>query len=98
MIAPTRALRDEINATIRDGLIAEGAVSGPARQGERLVSRGMTRAEMTVPSNYARGDTVVFNRPYKTLGVEAGDERTVVGIDRTCGTVRLENGKGDKVF
>ncbi|MCY4478514.1 MAG: AAA family ATPase, partial [Rhodospirillales bacterium] len=49
--APTRALRDEINETIRTRLVAEGAVAGPARQGEKLVSRGLTRAEMTVPSN-----------------------------------------------
>ena len=35
-----RALRDEINLRIREHLIAEGAVSGPARQGEKLVSGG----------------------------------------------------------
>ena len=39
MIAPIRALRDEINTRIRENLIAEGAVSGPVRQGEKLVSR-----------------------------------------------------------
>ena len=98
VIAPTRALRDEINATIREGLIAEGAVSGPARRGEKLVSRGMTRAEMAVASNYRAGDTVIFNRPYKTIGIEAGDERTVTGISRTWGNVRLEDGKGNGVL
>ena len=98
VIAPTRALRDEINATIREGLIAEGAVSGPARRGEKLVSRGMTRAEMAVASNYRAGDTVIFNRPYKTIGVEAGDERTVTGISRTWGNVRLEDDKGNGVL
>ena len=98
VIAPTRALRDEINATIREGLVAEGAVSGPARRGEKLVSRGMTRAEMAVASNYRAADTVIFNRPYKTIGVEAGDERTVTGISRTWGNVRLEDGKGNGVL
>lgn len=44
VIAPTRALRDEINATIRAGLVAEGAVDGPARQGEKLVPRDLNRA------------------------------------------------------
>ena len=71
MIAPTRALRDEINETIRAQLIGEGAVSGPSRQGEKLVSRGLTRAEMARASNYSAGDTVSFNRQYKTLGVPA---------------------------
>ena len=40
VIAPTRALRDRINETLRDRLIAEGAVSGPAREVGKLVPRG----------------------------------------------------------
>ena len=92
--APTRALRDEINETIRSRLVAEGAVAGPARQGEKLVSRGLTRAEMTVPSNYAIGDTVIFNRAYQTLGVSPGDERRVAGVDRRWGRVDLADGEG----
>ena len=89
VIAPTRALRDTINETVRAQLVAEGAVAGPARHGEKLVSRGLTRAEMTVATNYASGDTVIFNRPYKTLGVAAGDERRVVGVDRRWRRVDL---------
>ena len=95
VIAPTRALRDEINATIRAGLLAEGAISGPARQGEKLAPRDLTRAEMSRASSYNVGDTVIFNRPYKRLGVEKGDERTVAGIDRRWGTVHLEDAKGN---
>ena len=94
-IAPTRALRDEINATIREGLVAEGAISGPARRGEKLVPRDLTRAQMASASNYNVGDTVIFNRPYKRLGVGKGDERTVTGIDRRWGTVHLEDAKGN---
>ncbi len=45
VIAPTRALRDRINETIRDRLIAEGAVSGPAREVGKLVPRGLTHVE-----------------------------------------------------
>ncbi len=95
VIAPTRALRDSINATIRDGLVAEGAISGPARQGEKLVARDLTRAQMARASNYNIGDTVIFARPYKTLGVEKGDERRVAGIDRRWGVLRLEDAKGN---
>ena len=94
VIAPTRALRDTINETVRARLVAEGAIGGPARQGEKLVPRGLTRAEMTVASNYAPGDTVIFNRPYKTLGVAAGDERRVAGVDRRWGRVDLADGEG----
>ena len=97
VIAPSHALRNEINAVIRGHLIEEGAIHGPARNGERLVSRGMTRAEMADRSNYRPGDTVIFNRPYKTLGVEKGDEREVAGVDEKRGTVRLRNGRGNIV-
>ena len=96
VIAPTRALRDTINATIRDGLVAEGTISGPARPGEKLVARDLTRAQMARASNYNIGDTVIFARPYKTLGVEKGDERRVAGIDRRWGVLRLEDAKGDR--
>ena len=95
VIAPTRALRDEINVTIREGLVAEGVIDGPARQGEKLVSRDLTRAQMARASNYNIGDTVIFNRPYKRLGVEKGDERRVARIDRRWGTVHLEDAKGN---
>ena len=95
VIAPTRALRDGINATVREGLVAEGVIDGPARQGENLVPRDLTRAQMSRASNYNVGDTVIFNRPYKRLGVEKGDERTVTGIDRRWGTVHLADAKGN---
>ncbi|MCY4058902.1 MAG: AAA family ATPase, partial [Gammaproteobacteria bacterium] len=93
-VAPTRALRDAINDIIRAQLVGEGAVAGPARPGEKLVSRGLTRAQMTVAANYAPGDTVIFNRPYKTLGVEAGDERRVTGVDRQWKRVDLADDQG----
>ena len=97
VIAPTRALRDEINDTIRAQLVAEGAISGPARQGEKLVSRGLTNAEMARASNYSAGDTVIFNRRYKTLGVEKGDEREVERVDYERNTVWLGDGNGNLV-
>ena len=95
IVAPTRALRDGINATVREGLVAEGAVSGPSMEVDRLVPRDLTRAEMTRASSYGVGDTVIFARPYRTLGVERGDERRVASVDRRWGVVRLEDAKGD---
>ena len=97
VIAPTRALRGEINETIRDRLIEEGAVHGPARQGEKLVSRGLTRVEMSQASNYRAGDTAIFTRRYKTLGVEKGDERTGARINHEQHLVYLKDGKSVEV-
>ena len=97
VIAPTRALRDDINERIRARLIEEGAIHGPAMAGEKLVTRGMTNAEMTIPSNYAEGDTVIFNRRYKTLGVEKGDEREIARVDYKRNTVHLRDREGQVV-
>ena len=94
VVAPTRALRDTINGAIRTRLVAEGAIAGPGHHGEKLVARGLTRAEMARGRTYAPGDTVIFNRPYKTLGVDRGDERTVVRLDHNGHTVVLQDARG----
>ncbi len=98
VIAPTRALRDEINATIREGLVAEGVIHGPARQGEKLVPRDLTRAEMARASNYAVGDTVIFTRQYKTLGVGKGDERRVARFIHNGHSVVLADERGNETL
>ena len=49
---------------------------------------------MTVAANYAIGDTVIFNRAYKTLGVVTGDERRVVSVDRQWKRVDLADSEG----
>ena len=97
IVAPTRALRDGINETIRARLIEEGAVQGPAMESRKLVSRGMTNAEMAMTSNYSEGDVVIFNRRYRTLGVEKGDEREVARVDRQRNTVHLRDREGHVV-
>ena len=52
---------------------------------------------MTVAGNYSPGDTVAFHRPYKSLGVEKGEQRRVHGVDQGTGTVYLESPEGDPV-
>ena len=94
VIAPTRALRDTINEAIRERLIAEGAVHGPAWETRKLVPRGLTNAEMTRTANYEAGDTVIFNRRYKTLGVDKGDAREVARVDSGTRTVHLRDDRG----
>ena len=96
-MAPSHALRSAINGHIRERLAREGTIHGPAFQGERLVSHGYTRAEKALAANYAPGDVVAFHRPYKRLGVEKGDERRVVEVDRRSSTVMLEGKDGGTV-
>ena len=97
VMAPSHELRRAINGHIRERLAREGVISGTAFQGSRLVSHGYTRAEKALAANYAPGDVVVFHRSYKRLGVEKGDERRVVEVDRRSSTVMLEGKDGGTV-
>ena len=97
VMAPSHALRQEINGHIRARLAREGRIHGPAMKSERLVSKGFTDAEKALAANYAAGDVVAFHRPYKRIGVEKGDERRVAGVDHDSRTVLLDDGKGGSV-
>ena len=97
VMAPSHELRRAINGHIRERLAREGVISGPAFQGERLVSHGYTGAEKALAANYAPGDVVAFHRSYKRLGVEKGDERRVVEVDHRSGAAMLEGRNGETV-
>ena len=53
--------------------------------------------EKALAANYSPGDVVAFHRPYKRLGVEKGEERSVVGIDHEKRIVHLESPDGSNV-
>ena len=97
LMAPSHALRERINAIVRERLIRDGTIDGPAIDGERLVSRGYTDAEKSLAANYAPGDVVSFHRRYKRLGVDKGDELRVAGVDDARGVVRLQGKHGAAV-
>ena len=97
VMSPGHELREAINAHIRERLVREGRIAGPALLTKRLVSRGYTNAEKALAANYAPGDVVAFHRSYKRIGVEKGEERRVLGVDRERGTVRLEGPGGSSV-
>ena len=97
VMAPSHALRQEINGHIRERLDREGRIHGTAMQAERLVSKGYTNAEKALAGNYAAGDVVAFHRPYKRIGVDKGDERRVAGVNHKAREVLLDDGKGGTV-
>ena len=97
LMAPSHSLREGINAIVRERLVRDGAVHGPAMETERLISKGYTKAEMTLAANYSPGDVVAFHRPYKRLGVEKGDELRVNGVDHKARSVMLEGKDGRSV-
>ena len=65
LMAPSHALRREINGHIRERLARDGVIRGPAFKGERLVSHGHTSAEKAVAANHSPGDVVAFHRAYQ---------------------------------
>ena len=97
VMAPSHELRVAINEHIRERLAREGAIHGPAFHGERLVSRGYTRAEKALAANYTPGDVVAFHRPYRRLGIDKGEERRVVEVERRSRTVVLADAGGRTV-
>ncbi len=97
VMAPSHALRERINAHIRERLAREGHIAGPALQTQRLVSKGYTGAEKALAANYAPGDVVAFHRSYRRIGVEKGDERRVERVDHANRTVHLEGPNGGTV-
>ena len=97
VMAPSHALREQINEHVRERLVREGGIRGPAMASERLVSKGYTRAEKALAGNYSPGDVVAFHRSYKRIGVEKGEERRVLGVDHRKRIVHLEGPNGSTV-
>ncbi len=79
ILAPTHAIRRQVNETVREGLAAEGLLHGRVLAIDRLVDRRLTRAQASEIRSYEPGDTVVFHRD--VFGCRAGDVCMVTGKD-----------------
>ena len=93
LLAPTHALRAEINTTVREALAEEGVLRGRPLIVDRLVSLGMTRAEKGDARNYREGDVVVFHQDMKNYRVSKDEALTVSGIDGDRVTLAHPDGK-----
>ena len=79
ILAPTHAIRRQVNDTVREGLEAEGLLHGRVLVVDRLVDRRLTRAQASDLRSYEPGDTIVFHRD--VFGCRAGDACIVMGTD-----------------
>ena len=84
LLAPTRALRADINDAVREGLEAEGTLHGRAIELATLVPLGLTRAQTGDARHWREGDVALFHRDLLHYRIRAGDACTVteVGEDR----------------
>ena len=81
LLAPTRALRAEVEEAVREGLEAEGALRGGSIEIETLVPLNLTRTEAGDPRNWREGDIVLFNRERKNYRIRKDDACTVMEVE-----------------
>ena len=92
LLVPTRALRTEVEAAVREGLEAEGALAGRAMELDILVPLNLTRAETGDPRNWREGDIALFNRDMKHYRIARDDACTVMEVEED--RVRLAHDDG----
>ena len=92
ILAPTHALRAEINAAVRHGLAEEGVLHGPELELERYVNLHLTRSQKGDAANYRAGDVAVFHHDVYGVGAKVGDAWRVVSAGD--GAVRLARPDG----
>lgn len=98
IVTTTNAERRDINARIREGLVAEGVVRGPGVSSTVLVRRDLTAAEAKRSVSYEPGDIIRVTRKggYLRLGLDQGEYLIVQGI-AADGAVRLQRQTGGEV-
>lgn len=81
VIAHTHQDRDQINTLIRQGLQQQGKIKLNDITCERLVKKGLSKAELLSAQNFKTGDMLRFDRDYSVA--TKGEYFTVLDIDMT---------------
>ena len=79
LMAPTHALREDINEHIRADLKRDGLIGGEEADVTRLDPNRLTTAEKELAGNYQTGEVVIFERDLRAAGIEAGEHYSVAG-------------------
>lgn len=96
IIAPSHGIRTEINQGVRDGLKSEGILNGVDTKFNTLLRKGFTEVQYTNVHNYKEGDVVLFNRKYRSMGIDKGEYLTVKEIKDNGNVIVLLNSNGKK--
>ena len=81
ILAPTRALREQINETVREGFEEEGTLHGREIVIETLVGLGLTQAQKNDIRNWHEGDIAVFHNDLSRSRIRADDICTVTAVE-----------------
>ena len=96
IVSPDNASRRELNAAVRQELKANGTIGSEDHSFRVLVQRQeMTGAERSWASRYEINDVVRYARGSKSIGIEAGEYGTVVGINSAANLLTVEKSTGE---
>ena len=96
IVSPDNASRHELNSIVRQELKANGIVAPEDHSFRVLVQRqDTTGAERSWAGRYEINDVVRYARGSKSVGIEAGEYRTVVGINSDSNLLTVEKSTGE---
>jgi ATP-dependent exoDNAse (exonuclease V) alpha subunit len=96
IVSPDNASRRELNSAVRQELKANGTVAPEDHSFRILVQRqDMTGAERSWASRYELNDVVRYTRGSKAAEIEAGEYRTVAGINAASNLLTVEKSTGE---
>jgi ATP-dependent exoDNAse (exonuclease V) alpha subunit len=96
IVSPDNASRRELDAAVRQELKSTGTVAPEDHSFRVLVQRQeMTGAERSWASRYEINDIVRYARGSKSVGIEAGEYGTVVGINSASNMLTVEKSTGE---
>jgi conjugative relaxase-like TrwC/TraI family protein len=97
IVSPDNASRRELNAVVRQELKADGTIGSEDHSFRILVQRQeMTGAERSWASRYEINDVVRYARGSKSAEIQAGEYRTVVGINSAANMLTVAKSEGER--
>jgi len=93
ILTGTNAARAELNDTVRDTLRKQGALAGPRIHIEVFQRQDLTGAERKRLDRYEIGAAVLFQKAYRSLGVQRGELYRVTTIRNDHVIARNQDGR-----
>jgi len=96
IVSPDNVSRRELNTAVRQELKANGNIGSEDHSFRILVQRQeMTGAERSWASRYEINDVIRYARGSKSAEIQAGEYRTVVGIDSGANELTVKRSTGE---
>lgn len=93
ILTGTNAARTELNAAVRDALKVQGELAGPRSTIQVFRRSDLTEAEQKRLDRYRVGDAVLFQKPFRSLGVARGELYRITAINNDHVVARSEAGR-----